>query len=65
MKWELERYPKYKETYIRAFDRMVAARKEFGLYQTWKNGEEVMAWWIGDKKLMPENQLVLLEFMNL
>lgn len=65
MKWELERYPKYKEAYIRAFDRMVAARKESGLYQTWKNGEEVMAWWIGDKKLMPENQLVLLEFMNL
>lgn len=47
---ELERYPKYKENYIRAFDRMMKARKtskkrdRYG----WTDGESVYRWWIQD-----------------
>ena len=46
---ELEMYPKYKEAYIRAFDRMLAAMRESGVNpkRTWNTGEEVMDWWLG------------------
>ena len=47
---EFAAYPKIKQNYIKAFDRMVAARIRDGLDTDWKDGEEVMAWWIGDKK---------------
>lgn len=48
MKREFVRYPKYKENYIRAFDRMIKRREERGLPTVWKSGEECFAWWIGD-----------------
>ncbi len=48
MKKELVRYPKYKENYIRAFDRMLIRRKDRCLPLVWKSGEEVFAWWVGD-----------------
>lgn len=40
------RYLKYKQNYIRAFDRMLVRRKEKGLETQWQNGEDVMAWWL-------------------
>ena len=43
---EFKRWPKFKENYIRAFDRMLVRRKEKGLKTDWKTGEEVMNWWI-------------------
>lgn len=43
---EFARYPKFKQSYIRAFDRMVANRIERGMKCDWENGEEVMEWWI-------------------
>lgn len=61
MKWEFQRYPKYKQAYIRAFDRMLKARKDNGLQSCWKDGKEVMSWWIGDKKMISKNQLNLFE----
>jgi phosphoadenosine phosphosulfate reductase len=45
---ELERYPKYKSAYIRAFDRMIKARISAGLETKWKNGNEVMQWWLSN-----------------
>lgn len=48
MKNEFARYPKYKENYISAFDRMLIRRKDRGLPTVWKSGEEVFTWWIGD-----------------
>lgn len=48
MKNEFARYPKYKENYIRAFDRMLDRRKDRELPTKWNSGEEVFAWWIGD-----------------
>jgi phosphoadenosine phosphosulfate reductase len=44
-KKELERWPKYRQAYIRAFERMLDARKEAGLETQWENAEAVMRWW--------------------
>lgn len=52
MKADFIRYPKYKEAYIRAFDKMLVAREERGLskkdYVGWDTGENVMRWWLGE-----------------
>lgn len=50
MKRDFIRYPKYEKLYIKAFDRMVEARKEKGLETraSWRNGKDVMKWWVGD-----------------
>lgn len=40
----LEKYPKYKQAYIRAFDRMLKAYKEPP--KTWETVEDVYNWWI-------------------
>ena len=47
---EFARYPKYEENYIRAFDRMLKARKEAGrtIDERWANGEGVFRWWMGE-----------------
>ena len=48
-KKEFAKYPKFKNMYIKAFDRMLKARLERGLdNRNWHTGEDVMAWWIGD-----------------
>lgn len=43
---ELERYPKYKGAYLRAFDAMLKERERRGLTTKWQTAEEVMEWWI-------------------
>ncbi len=47
-KEQFTRYPKYKENYIKAFDRMIKARKEQGkrVDEKWTSGEAVFEWWI-------------------
>ena len=49
MRKDFARYPKYKANYIRAFQKMVDARKQRGLTnnETWSNGLAVFNWWIG------------------
>jgi phosphoadenosine phosphosulfate reductase len=47
---EFAEYPKIKQNYIRAFDRMLKNRIIAGLDTKWKTGEEVMAWWLNDKE---------------
>lgn len=51
---DLERWPKYKELYLRAFARMLKAREEAGkdnLHpQDWSTPEKVMAFWLQGKK---------------
>lgn len=48
-KQDFERWPKYRELYIRAFDRMIKIRKERGLNVCdWKTPEDVMKWWLGE-----------------
>ena len=54
---ELQKYPKFRDNYIRAFDRML---KNMNGSQTWKTGEDVMDWWLGYKKEKPiEGQIEL------
>lgn len=45
---EFERYPKFKENFIRAFDRMISKREKDGLETgSWKTGKDVFNWWLG------------------
>lgn len=44
--FEFNRYPKFKENYIRAFDRMLKVREERDLPTDWNTGEEVFKWWM-------------------
>ena len=57
MKNDFARWPKFKENYIRAFDRMIIRRKERGLPSVWNSGEECFTWWVGDDP----NQLSLFD----
>lgn len=46
---EFERYPKYRENYVRAFGKMLEARAAAGLSAySWETGEDVMRWWLGE-----------------
>ena len=45
---ELEQYPKYRNAYLHAFDRMIQARKDNNKERRWETAEEVMRWWVGD-----------------
>lgn len=57
---EFRLYPKYRQNYVRAFELMIAHRKEKGLETLWQSGEEVMKWWLGEDI----NQLTLEELDN-
>ena len=57
-KREFNRWPKYKELYIHAFDRMIVKRRERGLPTVWNSGEECFTWWIGDDP----NQITINDF---
>ncbi len=54
-KQEFADFPKYKDMYIRAFDRMLEVRKQRGKDTQWKKGEEVFLWWMEDDNI--EGQL--------
>ncbi len=43
---EFRLYPKYKQMYINAFDKMIKKRIERGLDIVWLNGDECFAWWM-------------------
>lgn len=46
---EFNDYPKYKENYIKAFDRAICKRLAQGkTVQSWTTGEECMRWWLGE-----------------
>lgn len=54
-KKEFSDFPKYKQMYIKAFDKMIEVRKAKGKDTQWKSGEEVFLWWIEDDNI--EGQL--------
>ena len=58
---EFNDYPKYKRNYIKAFDRMLKARREKGLkaMDRWTTAEEVFRWWIDDYRYIPKDQMTL------
>ena len=49
-KKEFERYPKYKELYLLAFDNLVEVLQGDGRC-TWTKGQDVMDWWLDDDKV--------------
>ena len=53
-------FPKFKENYIKAFERMLRARKERGketTFSLWTDGEAVYKWWMEDRT--DPNQITL------
>lgn len=63
IKKEFSDYPEYKKLYISAFDRMIKARadKDKDNDNSWKTGEEVFNWWIGESKHNVKGQMSLFE----
>lgn len=59
---EFADFPKYKNLYIHAFDRMVKERKSRGLPCQWKNGNDAFLWWIDDKNI--EGQMDIFDFIG-
>lgn len=62
---EFAEYPKIKQAYINAFDRMV---KNYGVKSTkydWYDGQAVFDWWLyGDKNTTDDNQLSMQELID-
>lgn len=62
MKRDMSRFPKFYKMYIRSFDKMIQAMKDKGTYRgNWKNGEEVMEWWINQPEKVNPDQTILFE----
>lgn len=62
---ELEMYPKYKENFIRAFDRMLKKRKAKGKDDSggkWKDAESMYKWWVQDDSI--EGQMDIFDFLK-
>lgn len=58
---EFERYPKYRQAYLRAFDRMLKVKHENGIFpEVWTSAEATMDWWIyGQQDDSDVNQVFL------
>jgi phosphoadenosine phosphosulfate reductase len=54
-KKQFDRWPKFYQAYIRAFNRMIEERKKSGKEVVWQTGEEVMEWWTGEQKTVAED----------
>lgn len=62
MKQDFERYPKYKEEYLRCFDQMYQNRIDRNLpLNNWKCGKDIFDWWVGDLKQDSETDITLLD----
>jgi phosphoadenosine phosphosulfate reductase len=46
MERDFLRWPKYKQSYLRAFDKAIVLRKAKGKKCVWENAEQMMDWWI-------------------
>lgn len=64
-KKELEMYPKYRDNYVRAFQRMIDKRIADGkkVNEAWRDGESVMRWWLEEDpfQITLEDSLRMLE----
>ena len=57
---EFEKYPKYKQLYINAFDKMLEAYPNKEYHYSWYTGEDVFNWWLEIDK----NQMTLDDVLN-
>lgn len=60
---ELERYPKYKQAYLRAFEKMLINNKAKGIINkcNWETAQDVMDWWLGLGNQTDEAQIQIFE----
>lgn len=60
---EFSDYPKYKNAYIRAFDKMLIERTRRGLKNKmgWETGQDVFLWWMEDENI--KGQMELSDFL--
>lgn len=64
---EFALFPKYKQAYIRAFERMLEARRLTGRTDTigsWKSGEAVFRWWMQDANIEGQMEMMIHEDSN-
>ena len=67
---EFSDYPKYKNLYIKAFEKMLKAREESGKvnlgndWHWWETGEDVFLWWIEEYKRNVKGQITIDEWMK-
>lgn len=54
---EFEKYPKYKQLYISAFDKMLSTHIDRQSKYSFKSGIDVFNWWVG----IDENQMTFFE----
>lgn len=61
---ELEKYPRFKALYLRAFDNMLKEYEKAGIRATlnWRNAEDVMKWWTQQDNELP--QTLITEALN-
>lgn len=59
---EFADFPKYKNLYIHAFERMVKERKSRGLPFKWKNGNDAFLRWMDDENI--EGQMDIFDFIG-
>ena len=60
MKRDFEKYPKYKEQYLRCFDKMYQNRIDRGLpLNNWKCGKDIFDWLVGDLKQDEHDEITL------
>lgn len=58
---EFRDFPKYKQMYINAFDRMIKHRKAKNMTCAWKTGEEAFDWWMETYKYGVKGQYSLFD----
>lgn len=67
---EFRDYPKYRQLYISAFERMIENRKAQGKitecegYHNWSDGEAVFEWWLEEYKRNIKGQMNLEDMLN-
>lgn len=59
---EFADFPKYRDLYIHAFDRMLEERKRRGKESKWKDGYEVFLWWMEDDNI--PGQMTIDDFLE-
>lgn len=57
---EFADFPRIKNAYIHAFDRMLAVRKARGKESKWKTGHDAFLWWMEDENI--EGQMSFADF---
>jgi phosphoadenosine phosphosulfate reductase len=56
---EFERWPRMRNMYLKAFDKMLIEREKHGLTVDFQDAEEVMKWWIGKTKRVDKDQMTI------